>query len=220
MATLEEILTENGLGKWYATLAAGEITLKDVDKLTIDELERIGLPLGARKDIVELFGVKPLPLRPDAPASSKQPSPNKHSGGRSLQAADGTVLEWTKRGGGKRFACFLSHHKASCAMEARFLKTELQGLIQKECFLDSDDLRDLRELLDSVRDSDVLVIVQSVEILTRPWCLLEMVAAVDSLNAASIGSTPLRRSRSQAPGLIVSRSVSRCVSRCVASAKL
>jgi hypothetical protein len=31
-----------------------------------------------------------------------------------------------------------------------------------------------------VRDSDVLVIVQSAEILTRPWCLLEMVAAVDA----------------------------------------
>jgi hypothetical protein len=40
--------------------------------------------------------------------------------------------------------------------------------------------QDLRQLLDSVRDSDVLVIVQSAEILTRPWCLLEMVAAVDA----------------------------------------
>ena len=44
--------------------------------------------------------------------------------------------------------------------------------------------------------------------------------AVDSLNAASIGSTPFCLSKSQAPGLIVSRSVSRCVSRFVASAKL
>ena len=33
--------------------------------------------------------------------------------------------------------------------------------------------------------------------------------AVDSLNAASSGSTPLRRSRSHAPGLIVSSCVSR-----------
>ena len=133
------------------------------------------------KTTIAKLTVHPLQAaRPDAPASSKQASPNKHSGGRSLQAPDGTVVEWSKRGGGKRFSCFLSHHKASCAMEARFLKTELQGLIQKECFLDSDDLRDLRQLLDSVRDSDVLVIVQSAEILTRPWCLLEMVAAVDA----------------------------------------
>ena len=51
------------------------------------------------------------------------------------------MVEWTRLGSGKRFACFLSHHKASCAMEARFLNDKLQGLIQKECFLDSDDLR-------------------------------------------------------------------------------
>ena len=40
--------------------------------------------------------------------------------------------------------------------------------------------QDLRELLDSVRDSDVLVIVQSAEVLSRPWCLLEIVAALDA----------------------------------------
>jgi len=31
-----------------------------------------------------------------------------------------------------------------------------------------------------VRGSDVLVILQSSEILLRPWCLLEMVAAIDA----------------------------------------
>ena len=56
----------------------------------------------------------------------------------------------------------------------------LQELIQKECFLDSDDLRDLRQLLVSVQNSDVLVILQSSDILLRPWCLLEMVAAIDA----------------------------------------
>ena len=53
-------------------------------------------------------------------------------------------------------------------------------MIQKECFLDSDDLRDLRQLLVSVRNSDVLVILQSADILSRPWCILEMVAAIDA----------------------------------------
>ena len=43
--------------------------------------------------------------------------------------------------GGKQFGCFLSHHKASCAMEARFLKDKLEGLLSKEVFIDSDDLR-------------------------------------------------------------------------------
>ena len=41
----------------------------------------------------------------------------------------------------KQYACFLSHHKASCAMEARFLKEKLQALLGKEVFLDSDDLK-------------------------------------------------------------------------------
>jgi hypothetical protein len=142
MATLEAILTENDLGQWHAQLVAEGVNLKNVGKLTNDELKELGLPVGARKDIMEIFGVKPLPLRPDAPASSKQASPNKHSGRVvTLQASDNAVVEWAKRGSGKKFACFLSHHKASCAMEARYLKTELQGLIQKECFLDSDDLR-------------------------------------------------------------------------------
>ena len=92
-----------------------------------------------------------MPHRPEAPVSSKQASPNKQHSGRTLQGGgDCAMIEWTKRDSGKRFACFLSHHKASCAMEARFLKDKLSDLIQKECFLDSDNLRNLRELLDSV----------------------------------------------------------------------
>ena len=62
--TLEAILIENGLGKWYATLVAEEVTLKSIGLLTIDELKELGLPLGVRKHIVELFAVKPA-LRSD-----------------------------------------------------------------------------------------------------------------------------------------------------------
>ena len=81
----------------------------------------------------------------------------------------------------KKYAAFLSHHKASCAMEARFLKDKLQmQLPGSEIFLDSDDLKDLRTLLESVRDSSALVVLQSAEILYRPWCLLEMYAAIES----------------------------------------
>ena len=84
-------------------------------------------------------------------------------------------------GSEKKYAAFLSHHKASCAMEARFLKTELEKhLPGSEIFLDSDDLKDLRSLLASVCDSSALVVVQSAEILYRPWCLLEMYAAIES----------------------------------------
>ena len=91
---------------------------------------------------------------------------------------------------GKRYGCFISHHKASCAvrrfmkcahdflnalcfffikMEARFLMEKLEAQLGKEVFLDSDDLKDLRLLLDHVRESDALVVLQSAEVLHRPW---------------------------------------------------
>ena len=47
-------------------------------------------------------------------------------------------------------------------------------------FLDSDDLYDLRRLLEHVKDSDVLLLLQSRHINTRPWCLLEMLTAIDN----------------------------------------
>ena len=46
------------------------------------------------------------------------------------------------------------------AMEARYVKDKLELLLGKRAFLDSDDLADLRLLLDHVRDSDVLVLFQ------------------------------------------------------------
>ena len=45
-------------------------------------------------------------------------------------------------------------------------------------FLDSDDLSDLRDLLEHVKASEVLVLLQSGEVLTRPWVLLELYTAV------------------------------------------
>lgn len=65
-------------------------------------------------------------------------------------------------------------------MEARFLQTELETLLERRCFLDSDDLRDLRELKSSVVASDVLILIQSRSVLTRPWCLLELAWAIDA----------------------------------------
>ena len=42
---------------------------------------------------------------------------------------------------------------------------------------DSDNLQDLRELIQHVLDSNVLIIFQSKKVLERPWCLLELYAA-------------------------------------------
>ena len=82
---LTSVLAKHGLGQHAEMLAAEEITLDHIGKLSDDDLKELGLPKGARMDILQLFGAKPL--RPDMPASSKQASPNKHSGGRSLHTA-------------------------------------------------------------------------------------------------------------------------------------
>ena len=117
MASLQAILAENGLGEYADVFAAEKIdTLEDVADLSSDQLKELGLPMGPRNKIIKLFASKPRP--PDGPAPSN-PSPR----GRSLQTTDDDVtMNWSKRDSGKQFACFLSHHKSSCAMEARFLK--------------------------------------------------------------------------------------------------
>ena len=45
-------------------------------------------------------------------------------------------------------------------------------------FIDSDDLSDLRNLLDHVRDTKVLVLLQSKGVLTRPWVIMELYTAI------------------------------------------
>ena len=49
-----------------------------------------------------------------------------------------------------------------------------------EIFLDFDNLSDLHVLLQHVRDSDVFVILLTAEVLSRPWCILEIHAAVSA----------------------------------------
>ena len=64
-------------------------------------------------------------------------------------------------------------------MEARFLKAELEQALGAPVFLDSDDLRDLTLLFEHVRESSCVVLLQSEAVLARPWCLAELVTAVD-----------------------------------------
>ena len=97
------------------------------------------------------------------------------------QEAEGGALggvreaRWELRG---EFACFLSHFKDEAAGDARHLKDKLFGLLNAPVFLDSDDLIDLRELLTIVARSDVLLLLQTTNVLTRPWCLLELYTAI------------------------------------------
>ena len=68
-----------------------------------------------------------------------------------------------------RFAAFLSHYKIEAATEARWLQGELEALLSRRCFLDSDDLNLLTDLTNQVRSSDCLLLLQTKSVLTRPW---------------------------------------------------
>ena len=48
----------------------------------------------------------------------------------------------------------------------------------EQVFLDADNLSDLRELLECVKQSDVFVLMLTDGVLSRPWCLAELDAAV------------------------------------------
>jgi hypothetical protein len=84
-------------------------------------------------------------------------------------------LEWEK---GKPFALFLSHFKQEAAGDARMLKELTEEALGAPVFLDSDDLVDLKRLLKNVEESDVLVLLQTANIFTRPWCVVEAYTAI------------------------------------------
>ena len=54
------------------------------------------------------------------------------------------------------------------AQEARYIKD----------FLDSDDLADLRQLCDIVMECDVLILFLTRDLMTRPWCIIELYTAI------------------------------------------
>ena len=97
-----------------------------------------------------------------AAGSAAQPQPAAAASDASSGAGASPQPQYTSPGG-KRFAAFLSHHKVAAAMDARFVKDKLEQMLGggAEVFLDSDNLQDLRLLLDHVRQSDVLVLFQA-----------------------------------------------------------
>lgn len=110
------------------------------------------------------------------------------------QAADETGLKvprckWTL-GEGKKYACFLSHFKMEAGSDARFMREVLMKMCREphptlnfgaavEVYLDSQNLTDLRLLMiDGVQHSDVVLVLGTKSVLTRPWCVLEIFEAV------------------------------------------
>lgn len=66
----------------------------------------------------------------------------------------------------------------SVGQDARQIKTGLAEQLGVPVFLDSDDLRDLRDLQGQLRRSDVLLFFQTKSVLERPWCLIELYTAL------------------------------------------
>jgi len=82
---------------------------------------------------------------------------------------------------------FLSHYKAEAGTEATLMQEALELLITRDgagtgeslVFLDSEDLRDLTTLRDHVINSRNLVLLLTPGVLMRPWCLMEIITAMN-----------------------------------------
>ena len=70
---------------------------------------------------------------------------------------------------------FLSHYKKEAGSDARYLSDLIRRMTGCPAYLDSTDLVDLRTLFnEGVHKTDVLFILATKGVFTRPWCLMEM----------------------------------------------
>ena len=84
------------------------------------------------------------------------------------------TCEWVLKPGHK-YCSFLSHFKVEAGSDARYLSDLIKRMSGAASYLDSTDLTDLRTLFnEGVHKSDVLVILATKGVFTRPWCLMEM----------------------------------------------
>ena len=67
-----------------------------------------------------------------------------------------------------------AQYKVEAGTDARYLQELLTKMLRARVFLDSSNLGDLRALYDAVHESDVLVLIGTSSVLTRPYCLLEI----------------------------------------------
>ena len=80
-----------------------------------------------------------------------------------------------------QYSIFISHFRDEAGTDARLLYTLLnqQKAVKRPVFLDATDADDIKKILNvGVVNSDVLLLVQTKNVLTRPWCLLELYTAV------------------------------------------
>jgi len=77
-----------------------------------------------------------------------------------------------------KFCTFVSHYKMEAASDARYIHDILRKMLKCPVYLDSSTLSDLRTLFtEGVHQSDVILLLATPGVLTRPWCLLEILEA-------------------------------------------
>lgn len=76
---------------------------------------------------------------------------------------------------GMAYASFLSHYKVEAGSDARYLSDFMRRMSGAPSYLDSNNLVDLRALFtEGVHKSEVVVLLATKLVLTRPWCILEL----------------------------------------------
>lgn len=77
-----------------------------------------------------------------------------------------------------KYSAFLSHYKMEAAADARYLEQHLEAMTKTNVFIDSNDLVDLEKIFEEgVLKSEMIVLLGTTGVLTRPWCLLELYEA-------------------------------------------
>jgi len=78
----------------------------------------------------------------------------------------------------KAFDIFVSHHKAAAGALARELNLVFSVYCKRKVFIDCDDLQVLHKLATTVeKDVRCMFVLGTKEVLTRPWCIAEVVIA-------------------------------------------
>jgi len=81
----------------------------------------------------------------------------------------------------RKYDFFICHHKAHAAAQARYIKTLLLKRRNCKVFIDSDNLEELDTLFDTVKTTvSHLVVYLTSDVMTRPWCVGEVVTALQS----------------------------------------
>ena len=97
-----------------------------------------------------------------------------------------SFLVWSKLQAQRRYKLFLCHHKATTGVLCRHLKLLFQKHVSVPVFYDSDNLRDLGELFDTVKMlTDNMLVVLTPELLQSMWCVSEALPAKARLDQPS-----------------------------------